>query len=450
LAHKINVGLVSLGCDKNRVDSEIMLGVLSDNEYKIVNDEKIADVIIVNTCGFIEAAKEESIDTILEMARNKENGRCKLLIATGCLAERYSDDLLNEIPELDVVLGTGNYMEIDSIIKEAFKEKKRIKRTENIDYNIEFENNRVLTTPLYTAYIKIAEGCNNRCSYCIIPKLRGKYRSRSIENIVDEATRLSINGTKELILVAQDTTKYGIDIYGKKMLPSLIQKLSDIKGIEWIRLLYCYPEDIDNALIEEIKTNNKVCKYIDIPLQHVNDDILINMRRKSRNKDIINLITNLRSNIPDIVIRTTFIVGFPGETEDTFNQLLDFLNEYKIDHVGVFTYSQEEETEAFLFPNQIDDETKKKRQNKLCLLQSKISREKGMTKIGKVLDVLIEGIGDDGVYIGRYYGYAPDIDGVVYVRSNGYHINIGNFVKVKITDALDYDLVGEVSYESCK
>ena len=341
-------------------------------------------------------------------------------------------------------------MEIDSIIKEAFKEKKRIKRTENIDYNIEFENNRVLTTPLYTAYIKIAEGCNNRCSYCIIPKLRGKYRSRSIENIVDEATRLSINGTKELILVAQDTTKYGIDIYGKKMLPSLIQKLSDIKGIEWIRLLYCYPEDIDNALIEEIKTNNKVCKYIDIPLQHVNDDILINMRRKSRNKDIINLITNLRSNIPDIVIRTTFIVGFPGETEDTFNQLLDFLNEYKIDHVGVFTYSQEEETEAFLFPNQIDDETKKKRQNKLCLLQSKISREKGMTKIGKVLDVLIEGIGDDGVYIGRYYGYAPDIDGVVYVRSNGYHINIGNFVKVKITDALDYDLVGEVSYESCK
>lgn len=455
----IRIGMISLGCDKNRVDAEQMLGLLSDKGYKIVNDENDADVIIVNTCGFIDSAKQESIDSILEMASCKESGNCKVLIASGCLAERYSDELLEEIPELDAVVGVGNYMEIDSVIKSILKDKIRIKKTNSTDYNIDFSSRRILTTPKYTAYLKIAEGCNNACTYCIIPKLRGVYRSRSIEKILDEAKKLSASGTREIILVAQDTSKYGIDLYGRKMLPELIEKLSQLEGIEWIRILYCYPEDIDDALIEAVKNNENVCNYIDIPIQHVNNEILHNMGRLSNKESIECVIKKLRENIPDIVIRTSIIVGFPGETEQQFNELYNFIKEYRLDRVGVFTYSREENTEAYSFEGQIDEKTKKIRYKKLMSLQKKISKEKNKEKCGNIYKVLVEGKNDRGYIIGRTYGDAPDIDGIVYIKpydkdaeSSKYKDSIkeGSFIYVKITDALDYDLVGVIHDEYSK
>lgn len=461
MASKIKIGMVSLGCDKNRIDAEIMLGLLSEKDYIIVNDEREAEVIIINTCGFIESSKQESINSILEMASNKENGRCKVLIATGCLAERYGGELLSEIPELDAVVGVGNYLEIDSVIKDALNHNERIKKTDNIDYDIDFSAKRVLTTPNYTAYVKIAEGCNNACSYCIIPKLRGIYRSRSMEGILDEVRSLSAMGTKEIILVAQDTSKYGIDIYGRKMLPRLIDEISKIDGIQWIRILYCYPEDIDDALISVIKNNDKVCKYIDIPLQHINDDILNRMGRISSRHGIESLISRLRENIPGIVIRTSLIVGFPGESDQQFNELYDFLLNFKLDRVGVFTYSREENTEAAEFKGQIDEKAKKSRYKKLMMLQRKISKEINKNKVGNVYKVLIEGKKDDGTYIGRTYGDAPEIDGIVYVgtlpEKSGamdekgiLSIKPGSFISVQITDALDYDLVGVICNESGK
>lgn len=444
---KINVGMVTLGCDKNRVDAEFMLGVLSEGEYEIVSDEDKADVIIVNTCGFIDSAKQESIDTILEMAKKKENGRCKALIASGCLAQRYSSELLSEIPELDAVVGVGNYMEIGSVIRRLVNEKCRINKADNINYDIDFTGKRILTTPSYTAYLKIAEGCNNNCSYCIIPKLRGKYRSRSMENIIDEAVGLARNGTKEIILVAQDISKYGIDIYGGRKLVDLLRKLSKISGIEWIRLLYCYPEDIDDNLIAEIASNEKVCKYIDIPMQHINDSILKSMRRASSSAGIRKLISTLRERVPEIAIRTSLIVGFPGETDEQFNELYEFLNEYKLDRAGIFEYSQEEGTEAALLPQQLDEKVKNIRRRKLAALQGKILRDKNREKLGKTVKVLIEGVKDDGTSFGRTYADAPDIDGMVYVKSP---CNIGDFVNVRINGVLDYDLIGDVIFEPCK
>lgn len=443
LLKKINIGMISLGCDKNRVDAEVMLGILRDRGYNIVNDESSADVIVVNTCGFIESAKQESIDAILEMAKNKEFGRCKALIASGCLAERYSNELLKEIPELDAVVGVGNYVAIDSVVDEVINSNKKINSTGNIDYDVDWSRERVLTTPKYFAYIKIAEGCNNDCSYCIIPKIRGLYRSRSIESIIREAQNLSNSGVKELILVAQDTSKYGIDLYGKKMLSKLIRKISDIDGIEWIRLMYCYPEDIDEDLISEIRQNEKVCKYIDIPIQHVNDEILRNMRRISIKKSIEGLISRLRRDIPGIAIRTSLIVGFPGETEEQFLELYDFLKDNKLDRVGVFAYSQEEDTDAASFGNQIDEKIKADRQKRLMSLQKAISLNTNRQEIGKTYKVLVEGYNNEEI-IGRTYKDAPEIDGNVYIKNNGMTVREGEFIDVKITGALQYDLKGEI------
>ncbi|WP_054875557.1 30S ribosomal protein S12 methylthiotransferase RimO [Oxobacter pfennigii] len=439
--------MVSLGCDKNRVDAELMLGSLISSNYNIVRDEEEADIIIVNTCGFIESAKQESIDAILEYSKKKDDGRLKVLIASGCLAERYSDELMEEIPELDAAVGTGDYMKIEGIIDEVIKDKKRVKRIGNIDYDVDLEGSRVLTTQKFTAYVKIAEGCNNSCSYCIIPKLRGIYRSRSLGNIEREVKQLAQNGTKEIILVAQDITKYGSDLYGRKMLVSLIKKLSLISEIDWIRLMYCYPEDVDDELIQEIKNNDKVCKYIDLPLQHINDEILYNMRRLSNKKGITSLINKLRENIPDIIIRTSLIVGFPGETDEQFNELYDFLAQYQLDRVGVFIYSQEEDTEAALYKNQIDEKTKKKRQRNLISLQKKISRNKNKANIGKTFRVLVDGTNDKGMITGRTYGDAPDIDGRIYI-TKGADLKLGEFVDVNIKEAYDYDMAGEVNYES--
>lgn len=450
MTQKLNVGMVSLGCDKNRVDAEVMLGILSDKDYNVVNNETEADIIIVNTCGFIESAKEESIDTILELAKYKESGSCKVLIASGCLAERYSSDLLSEIPELDAVVGVGNYFQIESVINRVIKGERSFRQIDNINYDVDFNGERILTTPSYTAYLKIAEGCNNNCSYCIIPKIRGIYRSRSMENIEKEARLLIQKGVKELILVAQDTTKYGIDLYGKKMLPQLIKNISNIQGVEWLRLLYCYPEDIDDELINEIKNNKKVCKYLDIPIQHIDNEILLKMRRASKKDDIEELIKKLRDAVPDIVIRTSLIVGFPGETEKQFKQLYDFLKEYRLDRVGVFTYSQEEDTDAALFLNQVDEKTKKLRQRKLMALQKSISHNKNMEKLGMTYRVLVEKKKNDGILVGRTYGDAPEIDGCLYIKKYEGNYEPGQFLDVKIVNAFDYDLVGEVLYESCK
>lgn len=450
LAQKINIGMVSLGCDKNRVDAELMLGVLRERGYNIVSDEKIADVIIVNTCGFIESASQESIDTILEIAKNKVDGRCRMLIASGCLAERYGDELLNEIPELDAAVGVGNFVQIDEVIKDFFKFGKRVKKTGNTGFDVDFNGKRILTTPRYTAYVKIAEGCNNACTYCIIPRLRGRYRSRSMEGILKEVDALSKNGTKEIILIAQDTSKYGIDIYGQNKLAELLNRVADVDGIEWVRILYCYPEDISDELIYAIKSNDNICNYIDIPIQHINNEILKKMGRKTRRQDIEAIIEKLRSNIPDIIIRTSLIVGFPGETDEQFNELYEFLTEYKLDRIGVFTYSMEEGTKAAQFEDQIDEKLKKARQRKLMLLQKRISRNKNKAKLGKTLKVLLEGTDKDGIMIGRTYGDAPDIDGIIYVKTMGYDFKVGDFADVYVTDALDYDLIGVIKNESCK
>lgn len=444
---KYKVGMVSLGCDKNRVDSEIILGKMS-NDYEITNDAKKADIIIVNTCGFIESAKQESIDTILEMADYKINYNCKLLIATGCLTQRYGEELGKLIPEIDIMLGVNDYNKIDEIITEFIDGNRRAAELLNYsDENIN-EGKRILTTQKESAYIRIAEGCNNFCTYCIIPKIRGKFRSRKMENIINEAKDLSENGVKEIILIAQDTTLYGSDIYGKKNLHVLLQELSKIEGIEWIRVLYCYPEEIYDELIEEIANNTKVVKYLDLPIQHISDKILKLMGRKTSKQDIIDKINKLRKHVPEIILRTTFIVGFPKETEEDFNEIIDFLKEYKLDKVGVFTYSQEEDTPAAKMEGQISEDIKKTREEELMLVQKDISGEINKLKIGKLYDILVEGYNDD-YYYGRNYEMAPDIDANVLFKSPD-NIKNGELIKVKIIENMDYDLVGVVVDESCK
>ncbi|NFG61557.1 30S ribosomal protein S12 methylthiotransferase RimO [Clostridium sp. CMCC3677] len=444
---KYKVGMVSLGCDKNRVDSEIILGKMS-NEYEITNNAKEADVIIVNTCGFIESAKQESIDTILEMAEYKNNYKCKLLIATGCLIQRYGDELKNLIPEIDIMLGVNDYNKIDKVITELIEGDKEASQLLNYsDENIN-EGDRILTTQKESAYIRIAEGCNNFCTYCIIPKIRGKFRSRRMENIISEATDLASKGVKELILIAQDTTQYGSDIYGKKNLHVLLKELSKIEGIKWIRVLYCYPEAIYDELIEEIASNDKVVKYLDIPIQHISDHVLKLMGRKTSKKDITDKIEKLRKNTPNITIRTTFIVGFPQETQEDFQEILEFLQEYKLDKVGVFKYSREEDTPASRMDGQIDEEIKSEREEKLMLSQEKISNNINKLKVGKKYDILIEEY-DGECYKGRNFEMAPDIDGNVFFESPK-PLEIGEFVKVKIIKNMDYDLIGVVEDESCK
>lgn len=443
---KYKVGMVSLGCDKNRVDSEIILGTMS-KEYEITNNPKEADIIIVNTCGFIEKAKQESIDTILEMAKYKENYNCKLLIATGCLTQRYGKELTELMPEIDIMLGVNDYKKIDEHIRDYISTEKKSLEVNYSDENIN-EGERILTTDGHTAYIRIAEGCNNFCTYCIIPKIRGKFRSRSMESILKEAESLSKQGVKEIILVAQDTTLYGSDIYGKKNLHVLLQELSKVEGIEWIRVLYCYPEEIYDELIEEVAKNDKVVKYLDLPIQHISSKILKLMGRKTTKEDIINKIDTLREKVKGITLRTSLIVGFPGETEEDFNELKDFLNDYKLDKVGVFKYSREEGTPAAIMKDQVSEEIKDLREQELMLVQKDVSAKINELKINNIYDILVEGYNGE-YYYGRNYEMVPEIDGNVFVQSDK-ELEKGTIVSVKIIDCTEYDLVGVVEDESCE
>lgn len=438
-----NIGMVSLGCDKNRVDAEVMLSSLKERGYNIVNEPEMADIIIVNTCGFIESAKEESIDTILEMAQNKKKGKCKGVIATGCMAQRYSKELMEEMPELDAVVGTGSYAEIADVVDEIARGNHNIIRTGEINYNLDYEK-RIISTPSHYAYIKIAEGCSNNCTYCIIPKLRGRFRSRPMESIVREAEELSKCGVKELIVVAQDTTMYGRDLYGHKTLPELLRKLECIEGIQWIRLLYSYPEEITDELIDTIAKSSKICHYLDIPLQHVSNNVLKAMNRRNTYEETIALINKLRARIPDVIIRTTFIVGFPGESQEDFQQLYSFLEDYKLDRVGIFTYSQEEDTPAAAMENQIEEKIKEERKNLLMKLQRRIIKEKNRSYIGKILDVIIDEEDSEGVYYGRTCGDSPDIDQQVIIKDSSGTLKKGDIIKVSIKDTYTYDLLGDV------
>lgn len=445
---KKKIGIVSLGCPKNLVDSEIMLGMLSHADYEIVNNKEDANVLIVNTCGFIESAQQESINTILEMAEEKER-KCEVLIVTGCMAERYKEKMLEQIPEVDAVLGTGNYKEVAEVIKLAYKGEKTVSygKLDETDY---LDEERMISSSKHSVYLKISEGCDNRCTYCIIPFLRGKYRSRKIESLVKEANLLAQNGAKEIIIVAQDTTRYGIDLYGRKMLPELIRKVSVIEGIEWIRLLYCYPEEIEDELIEEIATNPKVCKYMDIPIQHASERILKEMGRRGTISEIRQVLNKLRERVDGIVLRTSLIVGFPGETEEDFEDLMNFVKEFRLDRVGVFTYSKEEGTPAAKMKNQVTKNVKIKRQKKILELQNAISREINESRNGKVYKTIVDGIADDGIfYYGRTYAEAPEIDGIIYFTSPE-ELSIGSFTDVRILNAEDYDLIGEVINEFTK
>lgn len=442
---KANIAFISLGCDKNLVDSEIMLGLLNKSGYNIISDESKADIIIINSCCFIQSAIEESIETILEVSEYKSTGNCKALIVTGCMAERYKNKIFSELPEVDAIVGTTSYEKIVDIIDDVITAK-NLKSFNDINSNIAEDNayNRILTTAGYYAYLKIAEGCNNHCTYCIIPKVRGRYRSRTIESLIKEAQILAKKGVKELIIVAQDTTQYGIDLYGEKKLPDLLKRLAQIDGIEWIRLLYVYPEQITDELIETIAHEPKICNYLDMPIQHSNDNILKKMGRKSCQKQIKETIYKLRATIPDIAIRTTLITGFPGETEQEFKDVLDFVAEMKFDRLGVFTYSQEEDTPAYNYPNQIEEGIKLERKQTILDLQKSISAQKCSNSINKAFKVLVDGkLPEDNVYCGRTYKDAPDVDGLVFINTDCELIS-GDFVSVYINEATDYDLFGVI------
>lgn len=443
---KFKVGMVSLGCDKNRVDSELILGSIN-KFYEITNNPKEAEIIIINTCGFIESAKQESIDTILEMAEYKKTHKCKMIIATGCLTQRYGDELLELIPEIDILMGVNDYMKLHKLIVDFIKTEQRVSSTTYKDEGVN-EGERILTTNSHTAYLRIAEGCNNFCTYCIIPKIRGKFRSRSKESILAEATSLVNQSVKEIILIAQDLTNYGEDLYGKNELHVLINEISNIKGLEWIRLLYCYPEEITDELIEVIANNPKVMKYLDLPIQHISNNILKMMARKTNKETIIGKINLLREKVPGITLRTSLIVGFPGETEEDFNELCRFLKNYKLDNVGVFTYSQEEGTAAAKLPNQVDEDVKIKRKEKLMNIQRGIVKDLNKLKIGNIYDTIIDGSTGE-YYIGRNYEMAPEIDGLIYI-TKGKVLKKGDIIKVKITNIMEYDLVGDVWNESSK
>ncbi len=435
---------ISLGCDKNLVDSEEMLGMLRKEHFEFTDDETEADIIVINTCCFVNDAKEESIETILQMAEHRKNGVCKALIVTGCLAQRYKDEIIKEIPEVDAVLGTSSYDSIVDAVKTAL-DGRRYELYSSLDKLIVEEKDRVLTTGGYYAYLKIAEGCNKSCSYCIIPKIRGRYRSVPMEELISSAEQLVRSGAKELILVAQETTLYGVDLYGKKMLPELLKKLCEISGLVWIRLLYCYPEEITDELIEVIKRESKICKYIDMPIQHANDRILKLMGRRTDKEELIERISKIRKEIPEIVIRTTLISGFPTETEEEHEELLDFVDEMEFDRLGVFTYSPEENTKAAEMQGQIPEEIKEKRRNEVMELQQDIVFEKGEAMIGKKILVMIEGkLVDENVYIGRTYMDAPGVDGNIFIVTDE-ELLTGDFVKVLITGSKDYDLIGEIA-----
>ena len=440
----MDIFFISLGCDKNLVDSENMLGILKDNGYNITDNDVEADVIIVNTCCFINDAKEESIESILEMAEHKKNGKLKALIVTGCLAERYKNEILEEIPEVDALLGTTSFTEIVGVIEQVIKGQKYTYFADLKELP-KSKSKRVLSTGTHYSYLKIAEGCDKHCTYCIIPKVRGNYRSRDMEELISEAEFLASQGIKELILVAQETTLYGVDLYGKKSLPTLLEKLCRIQGIEWIRILYCYPEEITSELIDTIAREEKICNYLDIPIQHCSDRILKLMGRRTHKEELIGKITELRNKIPDISLRTTLITGFPTETEDEHNELMEFIKELKFDRLGVFTYSKEEDTPAALLKPQIPESTKKKRQEELMELQQSIAFDLSSLHVGRTLDVIIDGrITDkEDVYVGRTYMDTPDVDGYIFINSNKELIS-GDIFKVKVTGARNYDLIGEI------
>ena len=465
----MKIGFVSLGCSKNLVDTEMMIGLFKKNNYEIVNDPQGADVIVINTCGFIEPAKEEAINTILEMAEYKMQN-CKFLIVTGCLVERYKDDLIKSLPEVDLFIKFSEYNtlweQIENLFSTSQKDdmtthkqndkndisiEKSLKKDDSVrNSSIEREKptsnhiatekldflNRVISTGENYAYIRIAEGCNNFCTFCAIPYIRGRFTSRKVEDILEEAKQLAQKGYKELIIIAQDTSKYGVDIYGKPMLAELLHKISEIDGIEWIRFLYTYPETITDELIEEVKNNDKICKYFDIPMQHISDRILKKMNRKSTGESIRNLITKLRKEIPGVVIRSTLMVGFPGETEEDFEELYEFVKWARLDKLGCFTYSKEEGTAASKMENQVHPMTKKKRYNKIMALQQQISEENMKKHIGRTLKVLVESSKN-----GRTYMDVPDIDGVIYIKGKA---KPNTFVNCKVTGYKEYDLIGEI------
>ena len=437
---------VSLGCDKNLVDSEEMLGLLTRKGFEIVDDETLAEVIIINTCCFINDAKEESVNTILEMAEYKKAGSCKALIVTGCMAQRYKNEITEEVPEVDAVLGTTSYEDIYRAIQEAV-DGKQFQEFKSIDYLPESLGRRVLTTGGHFGYLKIAEGCDKHCTYCIIPKLRGKFRSVPMERLLTQAREMAEEGVKELILVAQETTVYGTDIYGKKSLHVLLKELCQISGIRWIRVLYCYPEEIYDELIQTMKEEKKICHYLDLPIQHASDRILKRMGRRTTRAELVDIVNKLRGEIPDIVLRTTLITGFPGETEEDHEELMEFVDEMEFDRLGVFTYSPEEDTPAAGMPDQIPEEIKEERRDEIMELQQEISYDKGTDRIGQELLVMIEGkVADESAYIGRTYGDAPKVDGYIFVQT-GELLMTGDFAKVRVTGALEYDLIGVLADE---
>lgn len=433
---------ISLGCDKNLVDSEMMMGLLHDRGYEFTDNEEEADIIVVNTCGFINDAKEESINTILEMAKYKEKN-LKALIAAGCLVERYKNEILQELPEIDAIVGTTAFDKICDVVDGVLEDKKH-NELESINKMCRPDVNRIITTGGYYSYLKIAEGCDKHCTYCSIPMIRGAYRSVPMDELVKEAEYLADNGVKELIIVAQEITVYGKDLYGEKKLPELLHRLCKVPGIQWIRLLYCYPEEITDELIETIRTEKKICHYIDMPIQHASDRILKAMGRRTNNAELRNIISKLRKEIPDICLRTTLITGFPGETEEDHKILLDFIDEMEFDRLGVFTYSPEEDTKAASLDNQVDEEVKLCRKDEIMELQQEISMDKSERLVGKELEVIIEGkASDEDVYVGRSYMDAPSVDGYVFINSEE-ELMSGDFAKVRIVKAMEYDLIGEL------
>lgn len=447
----MNILFVSLGCDKNLVDTEKMLGILGKEGFTFTDSEEEADIIVVNTCCFIGDAKEESINTILEMAQYKESGRCKVLIAAGCLAQRYQEEVLKEIPEVDGILGTSSYHEIASVIRKVLEEKKtHVSCFHDIDELPNVSSGRMVTTGGHYAFLKIAEGCDKHCTYCIIPSLRGKYRSVPMEELVKEAKELARKGAKELILVAQETTLYGVDLYGEKRLAALLRELAKISGINWIRLQYCYPEEITDELIQVIKEEDKICHYLDMPIQHASDAILRKMGRRTSQKELQDIIAKIRIAIPDIAIRTTLISGFPGETKKDHEILMKFVDEMEFDRLGVFPYSLEEDTPAALLPDQVPQEIKEERRDQLMELQQEIAFAHSEDMVGQILEVLIEGrVNDEAVYVGRTYMDSPNVDGLIFVHGD-LELMSGDFIKVRVISAAEYDLIGEIYYESAE
>lgn len=434
---------ISLGCDKNLVDTEVMLGMLASRGYEMTNDEQEADIIVINTCCFIHDAKEESIQNILEMAEYKKNGSAKALIVTGCMAERYRQEILDEIPEVDEVLGTTAYDRILDAVDAALAGQHEV-MTADLDALPLPETKRLVTTGGHFAYLKIAEGCDKHCTYCIIPKIRGNFRSVPMERLLKEAQDLAEQGVKELILVAQETTLYGKDLYGEKSLPKLLRELCKISGIRWIRILYCYPEEITDELIQVMKEEPKICHYLDLPIQHANDTILKRMGRRTSKQELIDIVQKLRKEIPDICLRTTLITGFPGETQEQHEEVMEFIDTLEFDRLGAFTYSPEEDTPAATFEDQIDEEVKEDRQADIMELQQEIAFDKAEDMIGREVLVMIEGkVADENAYVGRTYRDAPNVDGLIFINTDVELIS-GDFAKVKVTGSLDYDLIGEL------